>query len=253
MDLIEQSYIFTDRELLILLATSGIECIYGFELPKEDDVTREEMIHSLHSLISKKFLISGDIPGKPYDLGEQIYPLFSIIKNAECTIEAVSPDDERQMIFYKAGDSFTMIEREEKFNDKEEDRFRLRTVTAPEFEDLLSDMPSSFGAENLLKEEEAQKYLKISTEIYETGQNMLKGRVPLSEPAHDFLSDTYPYHEEFKGYIELKHENKARCLRFVIMEQGVYKYIIFDDDVNAEINIYTEEKQSQLISQLLNM
>ncbi len=253
MDLIEQSYIFTDRELLILLATLGIEKIYGFELPEEDDVTREEMIHSLHSLLSKKFLISRDTPGMTYVLGEHIYPLFSIIKNAECTIEAVSPEDERQMIFYKSGDSFTVIETEAKYNDKDEDRFRVRPVSVGEFKDLLSFMPSSFGAENLLKEEESQKYLKISPDIYETGQNLLKGRVPLDEPVHDYLSDSYPYREQFKGYIELKHENRSKCLRFVVMEQGVYKYLIFDDNVNAEINIYTEEKQNQLISQLLNL
>ncbi len=253
MDLIEQSYIFTDRELLILLATSGVDSIYGFELPKEEDVTREEMILALHSLVSKKYLISADSSEMSYALGEQIFSLFAIIKNSECTIEAVSPDDERQMIFYKAGDLFTLIEKEVKYNDKKEERFRLRPVTLGDFKDLLSDMLSSFGAQNLLKEEESQKFLKISPEISETGQNLLNGRVQIGEPVHDYLSDTYPYREQFKGYIELRREKKDSCVRFVIMEQGLYKYLIFDDNEKPEINIYTEEKQSELTDQLLDL
>ena len=59
---IEKAYFFSKKEFLVLLGIAGLQEIYSFELPKDQEITSEELIYALYQLIQKGLIT---MEGKP--------------------------------------------------------------------------------------------------------------------------------------------------------------------------------------------
>lgn len=176
----EKAYCLTKLEFMILLSVAGISGIYCFSLPGESDVSREDILTSLHGLVKRGLAeVDGEIR-----LSDEIRRYMDIIRRADRVLSAVPREAGPQKICYLSTEAVVVAELGEQENEIRiycSDKGRL-------FEILMNDEEMPWSVLPLGQDAVGEEvYLKLAEEEYERMQELEP--LPLEEPIFDWFQN----------------------------------------------------------------
>lgn len=218
----EKAYCLTKIEFMILLAAAGISGIYCFSLPGESDVSREDILTSLHGLVKRGLAeVDGEIL-----LSDEIRRYMDIIKRADRVLSVVPREAGPQKICYVSTKAVVVAELGEQENE-----IRIRCPDQGRlFEILLNDEEIPWSVLPLEHDSRGEEvYLNLTEEEYERMQGLEP--LPLEAPIFDWFQN-----ERVMGVWELLNpEGTLAQRRWVFLSGESSSWILMQESGYCEI------------------
>lgn len=91
---LETGYVFTQRELAVLLSVAGCGCLYGFSLAGRQEIDKVALLRELHSLFQKGILRK-KVGNEKLEIDPAVFSLLSICAYSKRVLRIWSLDPEQ--------------------------------------------------------------------------------------------------------------------------------------------------------------
>lgn len=176
----EKAYCLTKLEFAVILAASGINGIYSFRLPGENEISREDILTSLCGL-AKRGLIEAD---GEIRLSDEIRAYADIVRRSDRVLSVIPRTAGSQKICYLSDESAVLTELGE-----QEGEIRISSPDKDVLWELLmneEEMPwSVLPMDDAAGEQSA--YLDLAEDEYKRIQGMEP--LPMEDPIFDWFEN----------------------------------------------------------------
>lgn len=237
---IEKAYFFSKKEFLVLLGIAGLQEIYSFELPKDQEITSEELIYALYQLIQKGLITMEGKPSLSPEMGE----LTAIIQGGQFALSAVPGKDKDQLIAYVSPEGIVAME-----SCPDKGGLRIGRLLEEDLWQRLSG-EESLGLPLLESEEEGDVLERCNEGVRQEREAFEELALP---PMEEEIFSIMEKGQALAAWVWFDLTERKTLKRFLFLKGGICSWILKEDEEGRLLTPDSGERRQKLRQEIFSL